>query len=461
MKAVLWKALACGLLAASAAAAQTPHTVINPDWLRRPTAQELTAVWPAEATKQGLTQGRAIISCSVMLDGKLANCVVKEETPPGAGLGAAALKLSETMLMRPQMVDGKAVQGANVTIPVNFQRLAAPPPAAFDTPPDWLRKPTYDQMMAVYPRAAGQKGADGRAVIKCTVNLEGLLRDCTVAEETPAGLGFGPAAIVLAPTFLMKPAMRNGQPVEASVTVPINFKSNGAFTPSNSEPVTIVSQTIWARTPKTAEILALIDKKVGDKFADGKVVFQCDLNSRTGHMSGCEVANASPGMAQFTGVARALVPKFEVSPEALAQYKGKVKINIAFAFPDMASPTWSKRYLTHPRWIKTITPDPNKAPFPEDAIKAGLKTGAATVDCVVAPDGALTRCEVVSESTPGVGFGTMAQQIAEAFVANPWNEDGLPVDGAHVKMPIRMDYEPPADAPSASPATAPTPATRP
>jgi hypothetical protein len=65
---------------------------------------------------------------------------------------------------------------------------------------------------------------------------------------------------------------------------------------------------------------------------------------------------------------------------------------------------------------------------------------------------------VVRESTPNVGFGGMAIQIAETFVANPWDGDGMPVEGAHVRMPIQMDYQPPAEAP---PAPAPTPATKP
>lgn len=400
--------------------------------------------WPVQAGVD-IDQGTAVTRCIVNDAAKLINCAVVKEEPAGRGFGDMALKLTSKL--------SNTVRHAGEAVPTTFIFSRT------ETAPEWLRKPTLDQLLAVYPRAAGQKGASGMAVIKCTVNLEGLLRDCKVVEEKPAGLGFGPAAQVLAPTFLMKPATKNGRPVESEITIPINFKTYGAFTAADSEPVTIVSQTIWAQTPNTAEILALIDKKVGDKFADGKVVFQCDLNKKTGRMSGCNVANTSPGMAQFIGVARALVPKFQVSEEALTQYKDKVKINLAFAFPDMASPAWSQRYLTHPRWIRTVNPDPNLPVFPEEAAKAGLKTGSATVDCLVAPEGALTQCQVVSESTPGVGFGAMATRIAEAFVANPWNEDGLPVDGAHVKMPIRMNYDPAADAPSADPA--PTPATKP
>jgi TonB family protein len=219
----------------------------------------------------------------------------------------------------------------------------------------------------------------------------------------------------------------------------------------------------WSKAPSVSEILGEIDKKVGDKFADGKVVLQCKLSKKSGKLGGCAVANVSPGMAQFTGVANALIPKFQANPADLAGIKEDLAINLAFAFPDMASSEWDKRYLTNPDWIQTFDPASKISTFPDAAAKAGLKTGTATVDCIVALTGALTHCETVRESTPNVGFGETAIRIAEAFVANPWNEDGLPVDGAHVRMPIQMDYQPLADSPAANapPSAPPTPATKP
>jgi TonB family protein len=359
------------------------------------------------------------------------------------------------MRMRPKMVDGKAVEGARVTVPVNFVKPTGPAASKFDTPPEWLRKPTFDQLMANYPAAAMSKGISGQAVIKCTVTTEGFLTVCSVVREDQPGMGFGPAALVLSRTFLMKPATKNGQPVEAQIDVPIYFKTDRSTASAALTSTTVLGSAIWARTPTVPEILAEIDKKVGDKFADGKVVLQCDLARSTGRMSNCVVANTSPGMAQFTGVARSLVSKFQADPKALADIKGGARINIAFGFPDMASPAWSQRYLTHPQWTQTISPDPNQPLFPEEAAKAGLRTGSATVDCVVAANGSLSQCKAVSESTPGVGFGPMAEQIASVFVLNPWTVDGLPADGAHVKMPVRMVYD------DKVATAAPTPATKP
>jgi TonB family protein len=299
-------------------------------------------------------------------------------------------------------------------------------------------------MMAVYPSKAG--GLRGQGVITCIVKTDGLLRDCKITKESPPGLGFGPATLLLAPTFLMKPALLDGRPVEAAVTIPVNFEGGGGASPSGPS-ITVVTTPAWDKTPTIPEILAELDKKVGDRFADGKVVFQCTVSRKTGHLSDCITINTSVGMSGFTPAARALTSKFEVDKDFLAKTKNEVRVNLAFSFPDMQSEAWSKRYLLHPVWLRTVSPDPNQPLFPEEAAKTGLKTGKATVDCVLAPNGSLTQCEVVSESTPGVGFGELAKKIAEVFVANPWTEDGLPADGAHVRMPIQMNYEPPANAP--------------
>ena len=341
------------------------------------------------------------------------------------------------------------------------QPADAPPPAApskhvaIIIKPDWLVKPTIDQMMAVYPSAAN--GASGKATIRCWVQTSGLLRSCDVWAESPKGMGFGGAALLLAPTFLMKPATKDGTPVEAEVTIPIAFESAGPFS-GLGPTVTVLGTPIWARTPSVAEILAEIDKKVGDKFADGKVALQCSVAKKTGLLSDCLLVNASPGMAEFRGVARPLTSKFQIAPESLADKKNDVKVNLTFSFPDMTSAVWSGRYLSRTHWTRVPSADPNRKTFPDEAAKAGLKEGMATVDCVIAADGGLTQCKTVSESTPGVGFGPVAEQIAQVFATNPWTEDGLPAEGAHVQLPIKMVD---ADADKPAPGAAPTPATKP
>ena len=78
--------------------------------------------------------------------------------------------------------------------------------------PDWLEKPTVDDMEWAYPAHAQRKEIDGKAVITCKVGYDGLLRDCRVVSETPVGEDFGLEAPVGEQPIVEEPA-----PVEEPV----------------------------------------------------------------------------------------------------------------------------------------------------------------------------------------------------------------------------------------------------
>ncbi len=92
------------------------------------------------------------------------------------------------------------------------------------TNPHWLRQPTADEFADAYPQRALIAGKSGFASLACTVMATGALTDCSVAEETPAGWGFGAAALSLAKRFRLVPRQEDGRPTGgAMIRIPIRF----------------------------------------------------------------------------------------------------------------------------------------------------------------------------------------------------------------------------------------------
>ena len=111
--------------------APTPpiHVVVLPDWKRLPEVHNFMDVYPKRARDLGV-EGTAVMKCRVLQNGRLKDCAVVSETPPGFGFGQAELKLAPYFLMTPKLIDGKPVDD-EVTVPIRFKLnvIYATPPS--------------------------------------------------------------------------------------------------------------------------------------------------------------------------------------------------------------------------------------------------------------------------------------------------------------------------------------------
>jgi protein TonB len=104
---------------------------------------------------------------------------------------------------------------------------AAPAP----TPPpprgtlSWAQRPTAERIAALYPRRAARDSVGGRADLDCTVRAD-LGVTCGIASETPAGAGFGQAALSAVTSYRARPTLSDGvSAVGARTRVSIVFRA--------------------------------------------------------------------------------------------------------------------------------------------------------------------------------------------------------------------------------------------
>lgn len=103
--------------------------------------------------------------------------------------------------------------------------------ASLEAEPDWIARPSGEDIAKAYPRKAMSEGLVGRAVLHCKATAQGRMTDCVVNDLDPVGEGFDEAALVLSKRFVVRTRSRGGQiPSGAPVRIPIRFVLPGTVT---------------------------------------------------------------------------------------------------------------------------------------------------------------------------------------------------------------------------------------
>ncbi len=204
--------------------AQSQSAPLRPAWIEAPTYADLAAVFPPMARYQNRA-GEVTLACRIGDDGRLGRCRVTGENPQGAGFVPAARTLSRRFRVATGGPDFARLRGSDTLLRFVFP-LSASGPARVITQPNWAQQPQGGIPGSGYPRAALAAQVESALVIlECRVGDGGRLTGCSAARETPAGYGFGEAAVALSSGFVMSLWGDDGLPtVGAMVRVPVRYR---------------------------------------------------------------------------------------------------------------------------------------------------------------------------------------------------------------------------------------------
>jgi TonB family protein len=445
MKPILAICVALAALMSGASTLAAPgDVVVKPDWRRKPDGDDLARVYPDAARRAGVI-GKARIECTVSVKGLLEQCEALSEGPPGWGFGAAALAMTRYFSWRPETVNGVAVGGASVVIPVDFgatsgeygavRVFAFDPDAAIPrlVDPVWSQTPTPAQMASAFPPEAVGKVDNGYATLRCGVRPDGLLKDCKAFAHPEEG-AFKLAALTLANDFKLSVADYDRSGLGGvTVDIPISFIAPGKPRPRLTAPQ-------WVRSLDAATLAAIFPSKaIAAGISRGGGVVGCRA-THEGRLADCQVVSETPeglGFGEAVLKAADLMAMNPWTMDGAPVDDAVIELPITLALPGAQHGPPPVSPSTHVAWTRRPSADDFALYYPAAAARQNL-SGDATLQCKLKADGRLDACEVLNESPPGVGFAQAVMAMAHLFTASPTGPDGKSQAGATVVIPLRF-----------------------
>ena len=330
--------------------------------------------------------------------------------------------------------------------------VTGPYDAVVDMPAD----DTVDgEYIAIWPAAAYNAKTEGKVVLSCLVDVHGIAEQCSVANETPKGQGFGAAALQMRPTFKLKPhAGPDGAPVNATMNISVSFKApdtdlpgGGDFDPKRNRTmyvrgnpmamrdVTMVTKPAWAAAPTYDEWNAAYP--ANGAGIEGYAVAHCRVLS-TGALTECGIVKELPDLHGFAAAAKALAVKFRIDP---AQARAIRSASLWVDIPIRMTPSAAGRIIEAPRWLIGVDPAATPKVFPPEAAVKGITSGRGVAICEVGADGGMASCAGDATTSDSPGFGEAAARLASAMKMSLWTADAAPAIGGKVRVGVRLNLK--------------------
>jgi TonB family protein len=315
-----------------------------------------------------------------------------------------------------------------------------------------MAEPSSEDLARAYPQEALNKGLNGHTVVDCTVKPDGYLENCTVANETPPGVGFGQASLALAEKFRVKPGtVKPDAAGVAHISIPMRWA--------------MVTDPDWIERPNGNAFASEYPRRALMAGVSGQAVIRC-IVSADGRLSHCVISSESPLGFGFGEATLRIVSHFRMRPaqvDGQAAAGGVVVIPVNWKVEGRSTVGGLAAFLitlahgdekkSDTRSVSCPTPnDPKRrcvvhqitlqaSPSAEQLGKllAGNKElrGRSHETCTVGEDGELKNCIANQEATPAQQAGMQALTAGLKVLGE--SQDRLAIVGARIVVTFDWD----------------------
>lgn len=273
------------------------------DWLVVPDPDQMRALFPPRAAAAGKS-GTAKLRCKVTVQGRLKDCDVTSESPPGYDFGSATLLLTPSLEFKPATNDGVPVDD-KVIIPVRWELSGMGNMRTFPvrvvTWRPWSRAPSIAEMREAAPWALRAKPSALSA--RCGLSPAGLLERCAVTV-LPRDTQTLKTAARLMKLFVTDVS---SLPVEERTKLRVNVRlrfDGASLAPGAAREI---DDPDWLRLPDAASVKAAFPTAIGRP--EGVGAARC-LVDADGALGGCAAAG---GDAAFDRAAAQVVSGLRIN----------------------------------------------------------------------------------------------------------------------------------------------------